>query len=299
MKALDFVATVSDYLGWGEVTTIENPDDSVRKILRTTNLVLRSLQTDTNWKELRRSGVLVTQEPLELADIAISAVLGESSIFVALTGAGYNPNDYINCLLRVGSGGNLYRITAYEGVDRLTLDRPWTDPTVGANGQVTIMRDTYHLPEDYDRMVSRSFRNQVDGTKVDLVGEDEIEYQRTVIPQGSLAGQPERVAIYGRSPSGLTTVVFDRAPNKAYLFDYEYQCNHPHIKYDTQDILYPERHGMHIIDQVVARLNRDVENAQNAMQTAQEALAERVRQGANPDSGNARLRFSPRTGRRY
>lgn len=298
MRALDFVATVADTLGWGDVTNIENNDsDEVRKILRACNLVLRSLQAEQNWQDLRGNETITTQPPYS-EEVTCTVNTGESTMLLNAISA--DIDDYINCLLRVAGYNSTYRILANNGGYVVQLDRPWIEESLSAAMvTVTFSRDIYHLPADYDRMVSKFLRNQANHTKVDIVGEDEIEYNRVHIAQGVTVGAPEKVTIFGRSPSGFRTIIFDRIPDAQYTYDYEYQRAHPEIKYNSQEILYPERYMLGIIDQVVARLNRDVENVQQAALAAQEALIEKMKQGANPDSGNSRLQFSPHTGRRY
>ena len=62
MKALDFIAYISDSMQWGEVDTIEGTVGSnVRKILRVTESVLAATQSDSNWPELRKEGNIVLQ----------------------------------------------------------------------------------------------------------------------------------------------------------------------------------------------------------------------------------------------
>jgi len=207
--------------------------------------------------------------------------------------------EHVNCLVRISGYNSTYRILAVSAPNFVTLDRPWIEDSIAGNVSVVLSRDIYQLPADYDRIVSRFLRNSANGTKIDIVGEDEIEHSRVNVSQGAIAGQPQRVTIYGRSPSGFRTIIFDRAPDQRYVFDFEYQRNHPLIEHNEQEIMFPDRYLLHLVDQVTARLNRDVENSQKAIQEAQDALMEKVRQGSNPDSGNARMKLTPYTGRKY
>jgi hypothetical protein len=171
----------------------------------------------------------------------------------------------------------------------------YTSETGIIDYKITFSRDRYQLPADYDRLKGDTMYNLNTGKEIRLVNEHEIrkDFKTTVVP-----AEPETYTVYGRSDKGSPLVHLNIPPDDMYIFQYEYQRNHPELRDDKTEILYPVRYHMFMVDTVKARLDRDSENKQQNVQVAQDALAERIRQEATPEPGSSRNRFTPDTGRR-
>ena len=296
MKALDLVANVSDMLGWGDVDTIEgNEDASVRKILRHTNLVLKSMQAERAWKELDVKATMLTQAPM-------TGILGQSPTLL-YGSTTINPDDSVNAIgeehigamFNVEGEAEWYKITGISVSGDVEISRPYIGPGTAVEGDsFRVARDTYQLPLGYDRISTKRMRCHETGASVDLAESTEVDMDRE---SGLVMQAPTKFSIRGRTVRGKPTILFNYVPDAVYSYSYSYQMEHPALVHNTDEILYPERYALAIVDQITARLNSEVEDQQKAMASTQAALSEKVKQGASPDSGEPPPRIAPWTGR--
>jgi hypothetical protein len=312
MNALEFVDAISDALGWGEVTSIvDDVSSDTRKVIRNAGMVLNSMQSDQDWQSLRSTGKILTQPPLILTNQVLAVVKGDRTInFTGALPAVVN-QDLSGCIISLhpydatvpllGDGGvsthpTSYRLEAHNGSTSFELDKPWMyDTEGGANAYtITISRDRYQLPADYDRLKGDTLYNITTGKEMRLVNEHEVrkDFSTTVTP-----AEPETYTIYGLTSKGNPMLHLNIPADELYILSFDYQKNHPPLVGDKTEILYPVRYHMFMVDSVKARLDRDAENKQQAMQVANDALAERIRQEATPEPGSSRNRFTPSTGR--
>ena len=292
MKTVDLVANVSDMLGWGDVKSVAGEDPSVRKILRHANLVLSSMQGERNWKELDETSTVLVQASTTVT-IAFNITYGDIKIF--LLGFRDEAVEYVGGLIRMNGQKEWYRIVSIDDKGYAFIDRPYIgDDITAVEVDIDFARDTYHLPDNYDRMTSKRMYCRAAESYVDLVDDTELDMDREA---GLLMQQPTKFSIRGRSPNGKPTMIFNFLPDDTYLYNYSYQKDHPALEHDDDEVLYPNRYSLAIIDQIVSRLNREVEDQQKSMADTAAALSEKVKQGANPDSGERRVRMTPWTGR--
>ena len=295
MNALELVANVSDSLGWGDVDSLDTDDASNRKILRHANLVMASMQGERKWKELEAKGNLVTQARVTLdSTSSTSVVYGQSSVTLGVSVA--TIRDFTGGLVRYGGAGEWYRLL---GIDRNTgeteMDRPYVGTSFsGVGTEIEFVRDSYQLPDDYDRLNTKKMYDRTNLVEIELVDDAKLDYIQSL---GITPQPPKYFAIRGRTPAGNSMISFDSPPDDVYMYSFSYQRNHPELVKDSDEVLYPIRYNLALVDQIAARLNRDTEDQQKVIADAAAALAERVRQEANPDDGDRPLQMQPWTGR--
>jgi hypothetical protein len=289
MRAIDLVRNVSDLLSWGEVDTIEGEQSKeVRIIVRACELVMSSLQADKNWPELAKEGTLITQAD---QTHAVTAAFTQGSKEVSGSFFDTEVLDVVGCLVAVGDYETTYRVT-YIDDTTMKLDREWVDEDyTGLAVSLTFGRDRYEVPRDFDRLRSDNLFNITTGDSyVEVVDEDELGM---IMGSTLTPDSPTKVFLGGLSPSGKIMFNFDCVPDESELYRYKYQANHPELTLDATPILYPVRYHQAIVDLVVARLGRDMDNKALAQQQAGEALQEKVKQHSNPSTSETRLRLSP------
>ena len=297
MKALDFVRAVSDSLSWGDWETIEDKpqDPKLRKIIRASDLVLRSLQSDKEWPSLKKEGYLQLQWAQVDKTSTVTVLNGDDTIF--LVGGVDSGPWYNGSLIKVEGYDEIYRIISYNDSNSFTLNKPWSAASVASVSlKITVVRDIYQMPEDYDRLLSRELKNNSTGETVELV--DVAEMRQEWLDRGTdiLIEDPTKFTIDGTTPGGNRSIRFNTIAQRNYIYSYDYMMKHPPLLNDDTEIMYPSRMMLSIVDTVVARLNRDTENAAKGQQIAQEALMERVRGEATPESGEEARRIRPNYG---
>lgn len=299
MKALDFVNSVADALSWGQVETIETDrTPETRKIIRSADLVLRSLQSDKAWDSLATEGKLMVQYSQEDISRAVTIERGATSITFSAPVGMEDGSWYNGCLLQIGDYPEIFRIVEYQGSHVYTLDKPWVEANLSASTQaVTFGRDIYQMPADYDRLTCSTLKNIHTGNEVTLVDSNTLRQEWITSGTSLTPAEPTKFTIEGSTSKNNKVIRFNRIPDAAYTFEYTYQREHPKLETDTTEILYPSRMHLAIIDTIAARLYRDVEDSAKYGQLAQEALNMRVRGEANPDPSDNRMQMSPDLGR--
>jgi hypothetical protein len=272
----ELLNSVSDLLGWGQIAAItEVPSDEFRKIIRATNSVLKAMQLDKDWPELRTEGAISIAAP-GTTDVVFS----EGSNLLALHGTPttHFHNTDIGKLVLIPTYNEYYTITAYINQNLVTIDRVWPHASEEVDA-IEFGFNYYSLPSTYDRVLSGEMTNRVTG-----VIKDNGSTFATVSPM--------YFTVHGLDSSGNSKVHFDSLFPVVTSVEYSYQMKHPTIAMGSQttdgNILYPERYTLYIVDQIVAKLTRDVENSAAVQQQASDAYREAMRANSSPGTGRER-----------
>lgn len=290
MTALEFVNAVSDALSWGMVDSIERDVTSdTRKIIRNANLVLRSVQADDSWQVLRRKYKIMVQAPVSSNADGIAITKGSTTM--TFTNSDTSPNaEWVGALIKISGYDTTYRVMRFNGASTIELDKAWRHSTISGAGSFSLGRDQYQLPEDYDRYKGKIAQNLSTGTELDLVDENEVrkDFTEELTPQ-----EPTAFTVFGVSPKGRRVLHLNFVPDDNYVIEITYQANHPELREDTDEVLYPPRLHLFLVDTIKARLDRDAENKAQAQQVANDALADRIRQESVPEPGSSRMQATP------
>ncbi|MBW2647822.1 MAG: hypothetical protein JRE23_16960 [Deltaproteobacteria bacterium] len=289
MIALDFINLVSGQLGWGTQTGIATLDTEGEKILIISNTIISSMQNDKTWPELRADGEVMKTAP---RSIGAYCAITYGSVELTSTEEVFASTD-VGKLIQVGSYKTVYRIATYVDLENVTLETPWRDEDVTLQTAV-IGQDRYSLPSDLDMLLSGKMVNLSTGTEIREVDPTEMRAIRSANGLTLLQNEPEYFTIHGLDSSGNKQVHFDKVSDAEYALEYDYQADHPTLTADADPILYPDKYVMYIADSVIAKLQRDVENSQVAMQTSQDSLKEAMRVGSNPNNSRDRMRLRVR-----
>ena len=286
MQALEFINLVSGQLGWGTQTDITSMDTDGDKILSISNAIIASMQNDKTWPELRKDG--------EIRKTASRAIGEYCAITYGSTTLTSSNDEFLSSdagkLIQVGSYKSLYRIDTFTGIGEVELETPWRDEDTTLQSAV-IGQDKYSLPSDLDRFLSGKILNMTTGTEIIEVDPTEMRAIKSRDGLTLLQNEPENFTIHGLDSSGNKLIHFDKISDEEYALEYDYQMDHPELVADTTEILYPVKYVMYIADSVIAKLQRDVENSQVAVQTSQDSLKEAMRVGSNPNNSRDRMRL--------
>ena len=286
MNALDFINLVMGQLGWDTETDVADLSSDGEKALRVTNIVLSSMQNDKNWSELN------VQDTLELTPAFTLTATGTAtygSADVALTAdeatALSGSEGY---MVQIGSSG-FYRVVSYSN-PTLTLDTPWREATA-ALLVIKLAPDQYSLPSDVDHVLNDTVFNRDTGSYPDEISSRDLRRVRNLNGQSLVWGEPKKYSVYGEDASGYKIMHFDALTEDPSQLDFEYQKDHPQLTASSDKILYPDSYLMYISDAVIAKLQRDVENSQAAVQATQDKLHEASQAGKSGSGGRDRLRL--------
>lgn len=293
MNALDFVNAVSDGLSWGDIETIEGDIPSkARKIVRSSNLVLRAVQQDKKWSSLKREGTIQLQQPKIDIEMTVTTKYGSNEVF--LDGATPIGAWNVNQLFWVDGYDEVYRINEFLGNGYVRINKPWLGADINAaETNVSLVREQYQLPDDYAKMLSNSLVNITTGTEVKYITDDEMREKWAGYGTSVPIEEPTFFTIDGSTPGSNRVLRLNAIGESAYVLRFEYQGQHPKLEYDRTIIEYPEHMMLSLVDTVVARLRRDAEDSARAIQDADLALRERIRGESTSESGEAPIRFTP------
>jgi len=188
-----------------------------------------------------------------------------------------------------------YLISEFTNVRSVKLDRVWASDSI-LLGDISVCSMQYPLTADYDRILGGELTNAVSGNKI--YERSPSEMKEIIRDNGTVLQKLEasNYTVHGLDSSGKSILHFDTAFPTACSIEYSYQKKHPAVEMGATktdgSILYPERLSLYIIDQVVARLNRDVENNAMVQQQASDAYKEAVRANSNPATGRERTVMS-------
>jgi len=298
MNALQFVNLVSGQLGWGTETDVAALSSDGSKILSITNVIIAAMQNDKTWPELREDGEVRKTAPRTIGAYC-EITYGSTSLFsLDDSGGDFTSDDEftsadVGKLVQVGEHKSVYRIATYVDAEEVTLESPWRDESIATVDAVTAVvgQDRYSLPSDLDRFLSGKMRNLTTGTESKEVDPTEMRAIRHRSGLTLQQTEPQNFTIHGLDAEGDKYVHFDNISDAEYILEYDYQIDHPTLDASGDEILYPDKYIMYIADSVIAKLQRDVENSQVAVQTSQDSLKEAMRVGSNPNNSRDRMRI--------
>lgn len=291
MLALDLINSVGDLVGWGQMDAItDDSDKESRKIVRALNSILRAMQLDKDWPELQVTASFTAIAPVTEANVA-NATKGSATVTLdagsTTTFAAGDVGKYIQI-----DKGSPYKIATYVSARNVTLERVWSGTTV-ALGDLQLLKLDYSLPSDYDRILGGEITIKDTGGVIEEISPAEMRQKFRDNGVAVSEQDPENYAVYGLDASGTPVIHFDAAFGQLRSLEYSYQKKHPAITIGTGatniSILYPDRYNLYIVDQAVAKLSRDVENAAQVQQQASDAYKEAVRANSNPATGRERV----------
>ena len=289
MNALDFVNLVSGQLGWGTETDVADLTEDGKKILVMSNAILSAMQNDKTWPELRVEGWINIEAP-RTTDAYGSIADGGTTLTLAGASADSFTAADVGRLVQVGAFTPYYRIKTFTDTNNVELETAWKDETTALQTLV-IGTDRYSLPSNCDRVLSGSMRNLSTGTQLEEVDPDQMRVIQHYDGLKLVQEEPSNFVISGLDSDGNKIMHVDRVSDEVYTLEYAYQKDHPVLSASTDKILYPYKYIMYIGDSVIAKLQRDVENSQVAVQTSQDSLKEAMRVGSNPNNGRDRMRI--------
>jgi hypothetical protein len=298
MLALDLINSVGDLVGWGQMTAItDDSDKESRTIVRALNSILRAMQLDKDWPELNVIARMTTTATVSESNV-ISATRGSATVTLdpasTTTFAVGDVGKYIQI-----NGSFPYKIATRVDARTITLERVWagaTVPTVSPavpKGSYAMFSMIYTMPSDYDRLLGGDITILDTGGHIKEVSPAELREEFRDKGVAFVTQDPEHYAVYGLDSSGNALIHFDAAFGVARTLEYAYQKKHPEITVGSGatniQILYPDRYNLYIVDQAVAKLSRDKENAAQVQQQASDAYKEAVRANSNPATGRERV----------
>jgi hypothetical protein len=251
------------------------------------------MQNDKTWPELRKDGEIRKTAPRSIGEYCAitygSTTLTSSNDEFLSTDVGK--------VIQVGSYAAVYRIDTFTGIGEVELESAWRDEDITVQSAV-IGQDKYSLPSDLDMLLSGKMLNMTTGTEVREVDPTEMRAIKSRDGLTLLLVEPQNFTVHGLDSSGNKLIHFDKISDEEYALEYDYQMDHPELVADSTEILYPDKYIMYIADSVIAKLQRDVENSQVAVQSSQDSLKEAMRVGSNPNNSRDRMRLRVK-GTRY
>lgn len=304
MQALDFVNQILDLMTWGVIDSLsENETPQVRRVINVANGVLRQIQANQAWPELRRKGHVetwITEEEESTTGIFDYG----STVLNWVPGTGFDLTRAQNALVAVSDGtySVLYNNIGSINQDAVSdsgwgkLDRAYTwqsDPDSFLFGF-----NTYYLPEDFDRLADDKLYNRDTGAELDLVTTSEMRKlwaDQTLVT----AKAPTKFCIeYSSTNPKRKLLCLNSLPDSDYNLEFDYLINHPLLEDDNVEILYPARSHLALIDSVKARLSRDIEQSLKAQEMSAAAIRDQAIVDKSPSDGATKLRISPRNNTR-
>jgi hypothetical protein len=296
MLAVDLIRNIMDQMGWGKPggasdSLVSAADTDTLRTVKATNAVLKTMQLDSNWPELRETAHIRVGGAGELSGTCTVTYGNDTVTNVAFVGYAL----YVGQLVQFSSQDTTYRITN-SGTGTWTLDREYSG-TSSTSATVKVGNDRYSLPVDFDRISSQEMLNTVAGTTV--AEKDPLEFRMIKRDLGTsmVIADPQNFCIKGKDSSGNMYVYFDRLAEVTADLEYEYQKKHPDIIVtsgaDDVEVEYPDSVMLSIQDMVVARLNRDAENAIMTQQTMSDSIREKQNARKNPPSGSEKQQYHP------
>ena len=253
VNALEIVNEINERLGWPQLSTLEDPDVSneQRKVLKTLNRVLRTIQGVDDWALLRREGTLVTVAS-EISDLTsgseqyVTATQNSKNVTVANMTF---DDTYKTRAFKVGSSEFVYRITDVLSPTEIELHRAWIDASITASDEQAfkIGSDRYGLPTDFDRPTD-DIKNFFGPYKIQPTDPNKFARRRASNP-GIETGDPDVFTIYDTNEGQTTQLIhFHPFPENARMLTFQYQSQHPEVNSDNDKILYPQRYMEFVID---------------------------------------------------
>jgi len=267
LLAIDFLNEVADNLGIPQIDTLEKPTNQYlpehRKLLRTTNRVLKTAGGYNNWPLLRDTGQIVLVASVETSATTDEYVtVAQNSQTMTIDNVTWDKT-YIGRAIQVSGDDYVYRITAVPTPTSVTLHRAWVNASVAASDEktCTVAMDQYVLPADYSRPVG-SFKSFFMPYNVRPVTNDEFSDVRRDRRDIRLA-DPEIFTLYGLQ-NGRQVLHFDPFPENARMLEYEYQKVHPKIDSDQDQIMYPFQYIETLMEAVQYLAERDYKDSPKA-----------------------------------
>lgn len=294
MVASTLINSVSDLLGWGQITSItDDSEPTTRKVVRALNTVLLAMQNDKEWAELSTESIISIPAPTSESNIA-NVTKGSAAVTLAPSSTMTFSAGDVGKFLQIGTGPAV-KISTRVGAREVTLESVWTGDTATLQ-DIKMFSLSYVLPADFDRILDAGIRILDTGKDVEEITASELRQNLRDNGISYLSGDPEHFAVFGNDPAtGRPYVTFDSVFNVARTLRLSYQKKHPTITIGTgaTDIViqYPDRYVLYIIDQTVAKLARDVENSMQVQQQAADALKEAVRVNSNKSNSQERVRM--------
>ena len=251
--ALDIINEINERLGWPILPSLEDPTvtNEQRKVVKTTNRVLRTIQGVKDWARLRRDGTIVLIAS-EVSDPTASQYVTatQNSKNVTVDNMAFT-DVYKTRAFKVSGDEQVYRIDVVQSPTVITLNRAWISASIAASDErtFTIAADRYGLPTDFDRPTD-DIKNFFGPYKIKPVNPNLFAQRRARNP-GIETGDPDSFTIYDMNEGQTTELLhFHPFPENARLLTFAYQANHPEINSDQDKILYPQRYMEFVIDAV-------------------------------------------------
>lgn len=294
---VEMINTICGQMGYGNISGITDTTSvpEVQTVVRVTNAVLQAMSGERPWPELRESALITITGPTTEASIA-NITKGSATLTLEATSTLTFSSGDVGKIVQIEGYNGHYTISAYVGAREVTLDRVWTGTTV-ALGTITVAVIDYALPANFGLMLSAEMRNLDTGTKLDEISPSEMAQR--IRDNGTVLLKQEATAftIYGINSSGYKSVHFDTIFSANCYLSYEYQKIHPTIVVGSGavngTVLFPDQYLLYIMDQVIAKLSRDLENSAMVAQQANDAMKEAMRAHSSPSSTKERTIMRP------
>jgi hypothetical protein len=261
VNALGIINEINERLGWPQLATIESPDvtNEQRKVVKTLNRVLETMQGVKAWSLLRKDGT-ITLVASEVSDLDpddnpatddqqyVTATKNSKNVTVANMSF---TDVHKTRAFQVSGDKTVYRIDDVLSPTEIVLNLAWISDSIAVSDEktFTIAADLYSLPTDYDRPTD-DIRNFFGPYKIKPRNPNAFVERRTVNP-GITLGEPNIFTIYGMNEGQTTELIhFHPYPKNARMLTFSYQSNHPVINSDNDKILYHQRYMEFIINAV-------------------------------------------------
>jgi hypothetical protein len=296
INALDFINELADKLSWPQIDTLSEPQprSKQRKMLRTTNTVLRATGAYNDWPILRAEGSIVTVASI-LTDADSSEFVTATEDSDTITVAGQSFDDtFIGRDIQVSGDDTIYRIIDTVSPTQLQLDRAWVAAsiTVADERVACIAMDRYALAEDFSRPINDA-HNFFAPWKIKAVPPNEFE-DRRVRDRALLDDDPDIFTTYGLNAAETAQIIHLHPwPKEKRLLRYQYQKLHPEVNSDNDKILYPWSYKDALLDICYQLCLRDYEDSAKMQQALVDMVRKHNLQQANPGITDSRPVIEP------
>ena len=251
----------------------------------------RSVTISSSW-----SGATVTNGTFTLSprtEVGIANITKGSAVLTLQSGSAttFSAAD-VGSTVQIIGYPSYYTIVTYTNARSVVLDRVWANTSV-ALGTLFKCSMSFSLPSNYDRMLGGELTILETGG---IIKECSPAEMRAIMRDNGvniLKEDAENYTVRGIDSSGNSLIHFDKAFPGTRSVEFSYQMKHPVVAVGASasdlNILYPDRLNLYLIDQVVAKLNRDVENNSMVQQQAADAYKEAVRANGDPATGRERV----------
>jgi hypothetical protein len=298
MTYLELINSVSGLLGWTSMDAITDTANSEQtKVVRCLNSILKAMQTEQDWSELRAQYRLSVEAVTTEAE-QFTITKGNSSGACTSPATNFLLSTDVGKALKAGTHKAIYYVTDVSPDDDrfVTLDRVWTGPSL-AEQQYWMGWLSYSMPSDYDRILSGSAITMDSGLEITEISPTEMRKVMKDAGGAFRVGDPKHFCVHGLDSSGNPKIHFDSVFEVARSLEFEYQKKHPTIATgagaSNDPILYPERFNLYIIDQAVAKLSRDVEQSATLQANFSDVIKEANRANSSPSPTRERTVVKP------